>query len=192
MAVQKLWVFSLFSGSLLRHRYINIYKWVEKVDSTNPTKTNCRINIRTAEEVKKMRPHLKMLCGNFLTYGTKFDQSGRGSARCKLCDHKYESLSHIVVTCPLYSEVRFKILEQFSGVLSESQNCLTLEDFSSSETLLTQLILDPSSMNLSTRVHLLDPILPKLFSLARDLCFAISKKRANLLNEMLKKSSDNI
>ena len=149
-------------------------------------------NIRTAEEVKKMRPHLKMLCGNFLTYGTKFDQSGRGSARCKLCDHNYESLSHILVTCPLYSEVRFKILEQFSGVLSESQNCLTLEDFSSSETILTQLILDPSSMNLSTRVHLLDPILPKLFSLARDLCFAISKKRANLLNEMLKKSSDNI
>ena len=48
---------------------------------------------------------------------------------------------------------------------------LTLADFSSSETILTQLVLDPSSMHLATRVQLMDPILPKWFSLARDLFY---------------------
>ena len=31
--------------------------------------------IKTTTEVAKMRPHLKMLCGNLLTYGVKYDQT---------------------------------------------------------------------------------------------------------------------
>ena len=144
-------------------------------------------NIKTTEEVKKMRPHLKMLCGNLLTYGMKFEQTGLGSARCRLCDNPYESVSHIVSSCPCYNDVRTEILEEFSENLSKSKNCLNIQQFSSSETTLTQLILDPSSMNLEFRVHIQDPILSKLFSLSRDLCYAIIKRRSDLLSNMEKK-----
>ena len=142
-------------------------------------------NIKTTEEVKKMRPHIKMLCGNLLTYGMKYDQSGIGSSRCRLCNSSYESISHIVTSCPLYSDIRAKIFTEFSEIISKSQNCLDMSDFSSSESTLTQLILDPSSMNLPIRVHISDPILPKLFTLSRDLCFAICKRRSRLLSELL-------
>jgi hypothetical protein len=43
-------------------------------------------NIKTTVEVAKMRPHLKMMCGNLLTHGAKFEQSGIGSPHCRLCD----------------------------------------------------------------------------------------------------------
>ena len=48
-------------------------------------------NIVTPTEVQKMRPHLKMLCGNLLTYATKFNQSGTGSPHCRLCPAKSET-----------------------------------------------------------------------------------------------------
>ena len=137
-------------------------------------------NIKTTEEVKKMRPHPKMLCGNLLTYGMKYDQSGTGSPRCRLCNSSYESISHIVTSCPLYSDIRAKILTEFSETISKSQNCLDISYLSSSENTLTQLVLDPSSMNLPNRVHVSDPILPELFTLSRDLCFAICKRRSRL------------
>ena len=41
----------------------------------NPSLTN----IITAEDVKKLRLHTKFLTCDYLTYETKFDQSGKGS-----------------------------------------------------------------------------------------------------------------
>ena len=35
-------------------------------------------NIKTTAEVAKLRPHLKMLCGNLLTYGQKFNSQAWG------------------------------------------------------------------------------------------------------------------
>ena len=39
---------------------------------------------KTTNEVAKMKPHLKMLTGNYLTYKIKSEQSG-GSPKCRLC-----------------------------------------------------------------------------------------------------------
>ena len=47
----------------------------------------------------------------------------------------------------------------------KSKNNLNIEDFSSTEDVRTQFILDPTSMNLVLRVHMLDPIVPELFKL---------------------------
>ena len=145
-------------------------------------------NIKTTDEVQKLRPHLKMLCGNLLTYGMKYDQSGQGSPRCRLCECKYESVSHIIGSCPQFSDIRIKILKEFSEILETSKNSLKIEEFSNCEVALTQLVLDPSSMNLHARVHMTDPVLPELFKVSRDLCAAICKRRLNLLNGLKKKS----
>ena len=70
-------------------------------------------NIVTPMEVQKMCPHLKMLCGNLLTYQMKFDQSGTGSPHSRLCPSKSETLSHIISSCTHYDEVRGRITKEF-------------------------------------------------------------------------------
>ena len=143
-------------------------------------------NIVTPMEVQKMRPHLKMLCGNLLTYQTKFSQSGTGSPHCRLCTANSETLSHIIGSCTHYDEVRRRIMKEFRALLETSMSNVTIGDFIETEAILTQFVLDPSSMNLSPRVHLNDPILPELFKLSRDLCFAINKKRNKSLHDLSK------
>ena len=141
-------------------------------------------DIKTTEEVRKMRSHLKMLCGNLLTYAMKYEQTGLGSPHCRLCDSEYESVSHIVSSCPCFSDIRTKIWNEMGEHLLKTKNNLSIEYFSSSQDTMTQFLLDPTSMNLDLRVHMLDPIVPELFKLSRDLCSAISKRRTNMLNDL--------
>ena len=69
-------------------------------------------------------------------------------------------------------------------VLQKLKNSLKISDYALSEITLTQFVLDPTSMNLETRVHMDDQILPELFQLSLDYCFAICKKISNMLNEL--------
>ena len=66
----------------------------------------------TTEEVKKARPHLKFLTGDYLTYQRKFDQSGSGSPLCRICRSENETISHIIGTCGGFSEIRSRIKVQ--------------------------------------------------------------------------------
>ena len=77
-----------------------------------------------------MRPHIKMLFGNFLTYGMKFEQSGIGSPRCRLCEHQFESISHIVGFCTRFDDKRDRILIKFDQVLENYANKLKISKFS--------------------------------------------------------------
>lgn len=52
----------------------------------------------TTNEVKEMRPHIKMLCGNYYSYATRAAQSG-GSSHCRLCGFVVEDINHIL-NCP--------------------------------------------------------------------------------------------
>ena len=98
-------------------------------------------NIKTTAEVAKLRPHLKMLCGNLLTYGQKFQQSGRGSPHCCLCDCDFESIIHIVASCPSFDDIREKILIDYDDVLQYSKNDLRVQNFLESEDVLPSLFL---------------------------------------------------
>ena len=53
---------------------------------------------------------------------------------------------------------------------------------------LTQFLLDPTSMNLTKRVHINDPVNPELYRVSRDLCSHIHKERLKLLGELAKKT----
>ena len=148
-------------------------------------------NIKTTTEVAKLRPHLKMLCGNLLTYGMKFEQSGLGSPHCRLCDSQFESVTHIVASCSKFEDIREKILIEMDQKLEDSKNNLRISKFMNSEETLTQFILDPTSMNLKERVHVNDPIVPELFRLSRDICYSINKRRMKLLEDMKKSETTN-
>ena len=103
---------------------------------------------------------------------------------CRLCEHQFESTSHIVGSCPRFDDIRERIFIEIDQVLGNSANKLKISNFLESEDMLTQFVLDPTSMYLTDRVHMSDPIVPQMYKLSRDYCYAINKRRNHLLKDM--------
>ena len=82
-------------------------------------------NQLTTFDVSKSRPHLKMLCQDYLTYEKRADQSG-GSPHCRCCNpgidqlRPSESLFHILAESEQYSEVRDRIFPEMEYLCSRS------------------------------------------------------------------------
>ena len=146
------------------------------------------LNIVTPHEVQKSRIHLKMLSGDFLTYEIKALHSG-GSPHCRICIKKMsifiiESTEHIITSCEAFDETRTRIFPQYDEALQNSESKLTLNDFASSNEILCQFLLDPTSINLKYRLREDDPILKDIFNLSRDLCRSISNERTNIIQSL--------
>ena len=139
--------------------------------------------IFTTLDVKRSRSHLKMLISDLYTYEVKSVQSG-GSPNCRLCsDKKIENNCHILTFCSAYSDVRMRILPEYSYLCLNSKSGVNFEDIVKDNQTLCQFILDPTSMNLQKRIALNDPLLGSFFSISRDLCFSITERRLKLLKE---------
>ena len=142
----------------------------------------------TASDVKKSRSHLKMLVGDYYTYQVKSEQSG-GPPHCPYCysiskSDEYipsESICHILALCDGYKTQRLRIIEKMSVIFQDSVNNVNIMQYRQDPELLTQFILDPSSLNLPVRVNTNDPVLPSLFQSSRDLCFTINQERMKIL-----------
>ena len=151
----------------------------------------------TPLDVKKSRPHLKMLLGDYLTYetraerynrnktGIKPDMTGPGSPRCRQdnCDSNFESLSHIIAFCPAYSDIRKRIQSEYSHACSLTYNMLNFEEIKINTDTYTQFILDAASLNLKIRVNINDPILPSIYQISRNFCYSIHITRTKNLKE---------
>ena len=119
-----------------------------------------------------------MLTGDYLTFEKKSVQSG-GSPFCKLCDKsEIESIVHLISKCSALSETRDKITKAFDILLKTAKLKINIYELSSDQ--FTQLIIDPTSMNLRTRVNFNHKIVPALFQLSRDFCYAIDRSRVKL------------
>ena len=141
-------------------------------------------NIINTNQVSNMRPHLKMLVGDYLSYEKKSKQSG-GSPVCRICESgESESYSHILCSCRALSEPRERIIPEMLALCE--RNALNTEYLVNDCEVLTQFILDPSSMNLLQRVNIGDPVLDQLFMLSRDLCNALHKLRMKKIQEKSK------
>ena len=146
----------------------------------------CLANIVTSKEVKNLRPHLKFLTGDYLTYERKYEESGQGSPVCRICESENESISHILSQCPAYHTIRERIFQEFSEICLFTENNLKFENIRTEPKTLTQFILDPTSFNLNERVHVSDPVVPAIFKLSRDYCMAIHNERSRRLLQLLK------
>ena len=148
-------------------------------------------NMVLSREVKLSRPHLKFLSGNYLTYKIKSDQSG-GSARCRICfSGSDESVCHVISVCQGLAVQRNKILEEFKQLCTLTKNHIQFDEISDNEEVLCQFILDPTSLNLNTRVSLNDPLVPQFYKLSRDFCFLLDKTRIGLLKQMEETAKNN-
>ena len=124
-----------------------------------------------------------MLISDLYTYEVKSEQSG-GSANCRLCpDNRIENTSHILTFCSAYSDVRLRILPEYSYLCQNSKSGVNFDDVVKDNQTLCQFILDPTSMNLKKRIALNDPLLVSFFTISRDLCYSINERRLKLLKE---------
>ena len=148
----------------------------------------CLSNIISVNQVQKLRPHLKLLSGDYLTYKTQFERSQKGSPLCIICElQEEETILHILAICPHYEATRIRILKEIEITCEFSKTKLNFNSVVKHPKILTQFILDPTSFNLTTRVHINDPIVQQLFKLSRDLCFSIHSARMKKLKEMSEK-----
>ena len=146
----------------------------------------CLANIVTTDEVRKMRPYMKFLTGDYLTYLKKYENTNQGNPLCKICHTENESVCHILAICPEYEDIRNRILSEISQLCLLAKIEFDFTKFLSDPEVLTQFLLDPTSFNLTERVHVSDPIVTHIFKLSRDICWAIHSKRMKtlkLLNE---------
>ena len=145
-------------------------------------------NIITSHQVQKSRIHLKMLCGNYLTYEMKAKQSG-GSAHCRSCVPDSptlfysENLQHILTVCSAYTDIRTRIIQEYKELCAHAKTVISLSEIIGDNQTFCQFVLDPASFNLSQRIHRNDPILGPLFEVSRDYCFAVNNARLKILGK---------
>ena len=140
-------------------------------------------NIHTSHEVKKSRPHIKMLSGDYLTYEIKSNQSG-GSSHCRSCSSgSTENTFHILTQCEAYKEIRDRILDEMKTLLIEREHFKHFKQIFENNDHLCQFILDPTSLNLPIRFSQNETITTELFKISRHYCFAVHAVRMKILKK---------
>ena len=141
------------------------------------------LNIRTTQDVKKLRLHLK-----FLTCDILNDTSSAGPA-CSLCKQPSagaDPTEHVLVSCQALSEVRGRIFPQLMNAVSQVQPMSGILAYNVPPPILTQFILDCTSLNLpdSIRIPAHNPRISELYRISRDWCFAIASERTRRLGQL--------
>ena len=141
--------------------------------------------VYSTKDVPKLRAHIKILCSDILTYERRAKYCG-GSPHCRLCNldqcfekRPKEDVLHILIQCPAFRETRERIITEMRHLCEErSYDLISVFDCN---TLLTQFILDCTSLYLPTRISPEDPLCRNIFTLSRDLCYAICSERSRML-----------
>ena len=95
-----------------------------------------------------------------------------------------KQVSHIIASCLGLSDERARILSEFENLCKLTKNQINFENILKNEETLSQFILDPTSLNLSERLSLKDPLVKDFFKLSRDFCYKIDKTRLGLLKQL--------
>ena len=136
-------------------------------------------DINTTQDVKKLRLHLKFLTCDFLTNERlSLDQPSLSPA-CHLCQAPVDSIEHVLAVCRATNDVRSRLLPDLLNTVANVQPTCSLLLNTTSEDILTQFILDCSSLNLpdSFRIPAHNPDIFAVFKPSRDFRFSISNER---------------
>ena len=145
------------------------------------------LNIKTTQDSKKLRLHLKFLTCDYLTADTlsRNNQSISIDNTCKLCfalgsTPKVETIEHVLVSCKVTSDVRSRILPVLLNTVAAVQPSSALLTNYTSDSELAQFILDCSSPNLpdSIRIPAHNSQISEIFKISRDWCFATHNERS--------------
>ena len=130
-------------------------------------------NILTTQDVKKLRSHIKFLCGDFLT-GERLGLDQGANPQCRLCSAPVETSEHILVQCRSLHEVRERLLPELLNTVA-SVHPTSQIILNTTTPYLTQFLLDCTSLNLPNlyRLSRQIPGIHRIFRIARDWCFGI-------------------
>ena len=144
-------------------------------------------SIQTTQDSKRLRLHLKFLCGDFLTGWRKSRNLPGTDPTCSLCTSAVETIEHIIAVCPALSEVRQRIYPELVNTVASVQPTCEIM-ISSTPAILTQFLLDCTSINLPEefRIPAHNPKCQLIFKISRDWCFSISNSRSRQLNKLLR------
>ena len=143
----------------------------------------------------RARVHIKMLAGDYPCSAYQGNDRTQ-DASCKLCQSlspqhpsPAEDMVHLLVRCRATSDTRTRIIPELLNTISQLQPSNAILVYPS-HTHLTQLILDPTSLNLpmSIRISSDHPALPSVLAVCRTLCFALHKDRTRQLALLKKKT----
>ena len=135
----------------------------------------------TSRSVHLARPLIKLLSGNYLTYGIRAQQNG-GSPICRICTSKEsETILHIISRCSALHDTRERFIPEYKELCKETVNDIHFDLITKDDEQFCQFILDPTSLNLPTRVNIADPVAMKFFKLSRIFCYNMDKSRSQLL-----------
>ena len=137
----------------------------------------------TTAEVKEMRPHIKMLCGDYYSYAVRAAQAG-GSGHCRLCGFILENIDHIL-KCPSTAEAKMATMEQLSIAVQQTKCWIDFQSLTNSKHF-TQFVLDCTSLNLPNNftVNTCDSALNNIFEAARKMVHAIHSERLRKLKKI--------
>ena len=141
------------------------------------------LNIYTSQDVRKLRHHLKLLAGDYLcNHRVALDQPNLSSA-CDLCEAPDDTIEHVLVVCRATRAVRERLLPDLLNVVSKVQPMCSLLTMYTTPPVLTQFIIDCSSLNLpeNIRVPAHNPNIGDIFKMARDWAYGINSERTRLL-----------
>ena len=136
-------------------------------------------------EVAKAVVQCRMISGRYRTLLLISNWSENGESCCPAtsCTETDESLEHILLECPAYSQIRTNLVAKFKSVKNEDLRKLALSALHQSPTFLMQFLLDatalPATRSLISKMG--KEILFPLFNLTRTGCYAIHRERLDIL-----------
>ena len=143
-------------------------------------------NILTSQDAKKLRIHLKFLTSDYLTNERLALDRPSLSAACELCSSPNDTIEHVMVTCKATAEVRRRLFPELLNTVAQVQPMCNILRYHPPPSILTQFILDCSSLNLpdSIRIPAHNPGISSIYKISRDWSFGISCERSRLLKAM--------
>ena len=144
----------------------------------------------TTHDVSRLRPHIKMLSGDYSCYATLGIERDQ-DPHCRLCSSlslspaPSEDMEHILTRCRGTAEVRDKLIPEVLNTVAKHFPANKILEHHDHHTM-TQFILDCSSLNLSSSTRI-DPNHPDIFHVirvCRDMCYAIHAERIRKLKDL--------
>ena len=186
---EKLWRYKAISNSKMKYLNIQLF-------GLNGHHHPALSGLYTTRDVEKLRPHIKMLTGDYLTYSRIASDRKSGDPCCRLCKESdpvpLDTIEHILTECRGTAEARERILpEMLNALLLANPDHIYLTHPPSLHKLdltLAQFILDCTSFNLPDqyRLRMTSNNIVQVFCISRDLCYAAHTSRMKKLRDLAK------
>ena len=145
----------------------------------------------STQEVVRSRIHVKMLSGDY-PCNSYMGSDRNEDAFCRLCQSlaphlpaPCEDMVHLLTRCRGTADTRTRITPDLLNLIAHylPGNDILVHP---NQTHLTQLILDPTLLNLPMTIRISPdhPALPEILAVCRNLCYAVHKDRTRQLKQL--------